>query len=574
MGIYFQTIMWYTITRARLSDQSGETVIRQRVYSRGATMKRLIMLLLAFLVYLPTGLTAQATYAAYAIGNNNTILQLENGNWYAVDPGDAGGFGNLLDIWGSSGDDIYIASGRDELLHFNGTSWERIPMPYEYPMESEYYYAVNGTGPDNIFVGGYWGYNDDWYGIAYHYNGTEWSFIDSPRSIKHIWADPGGGCYAIVKRTDTIFPHDSQYWVLKYEEGTWSYEPVPVGDYYWDEYYGIGGKQTDHPVMVARSYNPMASTSGGTIFIKKDDSSWGGIWRDGECGLYDEKCPVWPVYWYGVWCVSDTDIWTSGEEGSVLHWTPAGYTEYDAGVTETLRAIWGSSNYDIYAVGDAGTIVHFDGIDWTTMSTPTTENLTDIWGLYDIPVATLLQEFSTDTDEGHITIRWSLSEVDESTEFRVSRSAGALPIPVVDNDPDLERNGLSFTYLDTDVELGADYSYLVEYSDGGGWIMLFDTGRIVVPNASLALMPNYPNPFNPSTRITYSVPENGHVSLKIYDVSGKLVRTIVDRSQAPGTYSVNWNGVNDQGRNAATGTYFCRLVTAKRAITNKMLLTR
>jgi hypothetical protein len=537
-------------------------------------MKRLILLSLAILFYLPTVVIAQAAYIAYTVGENNTILKLEDGQWLSVDPGGASGLGGLLDIWGSSDNDIYIADGSDDLLHFNGTSWERIPMPYEYPMESEYYYAVNGTGPDNIFVGGYYGYNDDWYGIAYHYDGTEWSFIDAPRSIQHIWSDPGGGCYAIVKRTDFSFPYDTQYWVMRYEEGAWSYEPVPVGDLYWDEYYGIGGKGTDRPVVVARSYNPMAMTSGGTIFIKKDDSSWGGIWRDGECGLYEEKCPVWPVYWYGVWCVSDSDIWTSGEEGSVLHWTPAGYTEFDAGVTETLRAIWGSSNYDIYAVGDAGTIVHFDGIDWTTMSTPTTENLTDIWGLSETPVATLLQSFSTDTDAGHVTIRWSLSETDEGAGFRVSRSSLDSGVPVVDGDPSIEHDGLSFTYLDYDVEPGEAYSYLVEYSDGDSWIMLFDTGRIVVPDASLTLYPNYPNPFNPSTRIAYSVPAYGHVSLKIYDVSGRLVRTIVEGSKAPGTYTVDWNGLNDQGRNAATGAYFCRLVTAKRAVTLKMLLTR
>ena len=95
-----------------------------------------------------------------------------------------------------------------------------------------------------------------------------------------------------------------------------------------------------------------------------------------------------------------------------------------------------------------------------------------------------------------------------------------------------------------------------------------------MPDPSLALMPNYPNPFNPSTRITYSIPEQGHVSLKIYDVTGRLIRTIVEESKAPGTYTVDWNGLNDQGRNAATGTYFCRLVTAKQAITRKMLLTR
>jgi hypothetical protein len=534
-------------------------------------MKRLIVLFLAVLIFLPTEAPTQGTYVVYAIGNNETILKLEDGNWHAVDPGS--GYSYMLDIWGSSGDDIYITTGWNELLHFNGSSWETIPMPYEYPILGEYYYAVNGTGPDNIFVGGYCGGEDFIIGVAYRYDGTEWSFIDPPRAIRHIWADPGGGCYAIAKRRESYFPYDTQFWVLNYKDGVWSYEPVPVGDMYWDEYYSITGAETDHPVVAARSSNPMAMMESGAIFIKKDDSSWGGIWRDGGCGLYEERCPIWPEYWYGAWCVSETDIWTAGSGGSVLHWTPYGYTEYDTGVTETLRAIWGSSNFDIYAVGDAGTIVHFDGIDWTVMSTPTTQNLADIWGFYEMPVATLLQSFSADTDAGHVAIRWTLSEIDENVTFRVSKTSGAAAA-IVDYDPYIEHDGLAFTYLDHDVEPGETYSYLVEYTDDAGWIMLFDTGRIVVPDASLALYPNFPNPFNPSTRITYSVPEQGHVSLKIYDVTGRLVRTIVEESKAPGMYTADWNGLNDQGRNAATGTYFCRLVTAKQAVTRKLLLAR
>ena len=67
---------------------------------------------------------------------------------------------------------------------------------------------------------------------------------------------------------------------------------------------------------------------------------------------------------------------------------------------------------------------------------------------------------------------------------------------------------------------------------------------------------NYPNPFNPSTTISYSIPEGGHVSLIVYDIRGRKLETIVDETQAPGSYKVNFNASK-----YPSGIYFCRLNT-------------
>lgn len=82
-----------------------------------------------------------------------------------------------------------------------------------------------------------------------------------------------------------------------------------------------------------------------------------------------------------------------------------------------------------------------------------------------------------------------------------------------------------------------------------------------------------PNPFNPTTVIRYDVPANGgHVTLRIYDVRGRVVRTLVDGVKAPGEKRVRWNGRNEQGQPVATGVYFYRMTARGFEMTRKMVL--
>ena len=83
---------------------------------------------------------------------------------------------------------------------------------------------------------------------------------------------------------------------------------------------------------------------------------------------------------------------------------------------------------------------------------------------------------------------------------------------------------------------------------------------------------NYPNPFNPSTRISYTILTAGHVSLSIYDVNGRLIRTLAEVEQAPGQYRVQWNGLDEAGHPVSTGIYFARLKSVMSSQTIKMML--
>lgn len=89
-----------------------------------------------------------------------------------------------------------------------------------------------------------------------------------------------------------------------------------------------------------------------------------------------------------------------------------------------------------------------------------------------------------------------------------------------------------------------------------------------------ALSQNFPNPFNPTTTIEYSIPTTGNVSLVIYNVAGQKVRTLVNGTQAANFYKVVWDGKNDNGMTVGTGTYFYKLVSGNYSKIVKMTLMK
>ena len=85
---------------------------------------------------------------------------------------------------------------------------------------------------------------------------------------------------------------------------------------------------------------------------------------------------------------------------------------------------------------------------------------------------------------------------------------------------------------------------------------------------------NYPNPFNPSTTISYTVPKAGDVRLCIYNTKGQLVKNLVNESRASGKHSVIWNGMDNNGKSVSSGLYIYRIFADNRVVTGKMILTK
>lgn len=94
------------------------------------------------------------------------------------------------------------------------------------------------------------------------------------------------------------------------------------------------------------------------------------------------------------------------------------------------------------------------------------------------------------------------------------------------------------------------------------------------PIASLRLLPCYPNPFNPSTRLSFDLPASGQASLFIFDVRGRRVATILDGWLSDGRHEADWDGRDDAGRSLTSGVYFSLLRYGDEEKSERMVLLR
>ena len=88
------------------------------------------------------------------------------------------------------------------------------------------------------------------------------------------------------------------------------------------------------------------------------------------------------------------------------------------------------------------------------------------------------------------------------------------------------------------------------------------------------LYQNYPNPFNGRTIINYQLIKPGQTSLKIFDLRGKVIRTLVDEYQPIGNYKMNWNGRDSNNKTVSTGVYLFELVVDNKKIVKKLMLIK
>ncbi len=89
-----------------------------------------------------------------------------------------------------------------------------------------------------------------------------------------------------------------------------------------------------------------------------------------------------------------------------------------------------------------------------------------------------------------------------------------------------------------------------------------------------SLSQNYPNPFNPETDISYALPTDCQVKLTIYNIAGQKVRTLVDEHQTTGFKTIHWNGKDNEGKELASGVYFCKIQAGAFTESMKMILMK
>ena len=201
-------------------------------------------------------------------------------------------------------------------------------------------------------------------------------------------------------------------------------------------------------------------------------------------------------------------------------------------------------------------------------------NLTD----HSVPVA--LSSFTATGQQGAIEVSWTTQSEVNALAYHLER--GETADGQYNRIATLEAQGnsetaVNYRYVDEDVDPGQIYYYLLVDEDLQGNKTyhgpVFASAGAEVPGA-YALMPNYPNPFNPSTAIGYAIPQDGQVTLTIYNVLGQEIRTLVDNHQAAGTYTVMWDGKDATGQHLNSGVYFYSIKSGDYSNTRKMVLMR
>ena len=117
----------------------------------------------------------------------------------------------------------------------------------------------------------------------------------------------------------------------------------------------------------------------------------------------------------------------------------------------------------------------------------------------------------------------------------------------------------------------SDYSAPTSFATGA---VVTDVEEQETIPTQFELSQNYPNPFNPTTKITYSLPQNSYVSIKVYDMLGREVRSLVNSEMLAGNHSIEWSGENNFGSKVASGTYIYRITAGNYISTKKMVLIK
>lgn len=185
-----------------------------------------------------------------------------------------------------------------------------------------------------------------------------------------------------------------------------------------------------------------------------------------------------------------------------------------------------------------------------------------------------LSSFTANINSSSVNLLWTVATELNNRGFQVERkTVGSnewLNLAFIDG-RGTTTEIKTYSYSDNDVTSGMSYNYRLRQIDYDGTASVYNLAETIVfgaPN-KFALEQNYPNPFNPSTTITFSIPQKSEVSVKIFDILGKEITTLVNETKDAGKYDVNFNASN-----LASGVYFYSIKAGNFNETKKMTLIK
>ena len=451
------------------------------------------------------------------------------------------GSGSLEGIYGNSNDDIYVASYIGRVYHFNGSDWTEIDISSLIYLRDIFPVSTNNI----ITVGSKILSNPR--AVIYQFDGVDWSTMlpDAFPELEHVWAGSSNNVFVVGSRdeVDNIVCH---YDGIEWTETA----PIPPLDPIRD----IWGTSSDNVFAIIRHDDTI---------LHYDGNNWSVMADYSAVSLMD------------IWGNSGSDIYIVSRSGKIYHYDGNNWSERAVSPYSGMSSIYGSPNGEIFVVGYYwpwgeichGYASHYDGLEWTTMElyqgAINGQEYTTIWGYSEDDIFFTI---------GNLVYHYDgveLSSIGPPIDLWAAYDCWG------DSDGNLYFvNGFDEIHHYDGSDWSTIYTGNGEYLlDIWGWED-YATSVSEIPAAHLTLTQNYPNPFNPSTAIEYYLIEDEHVTLDIYSVSGRLICTLLDDFQTQGKHSIRWGGLDDTGRQVASGIYFCRIKTASGMQTKKIVLAR
>lgn len=201
-----------------------------------------------------------------------------------------------------------------------------------------------------------------------------------------------------------------------------------------------------------------------------------------------------------------------------------------------------------------------------------------------------LTSFSAAVNGGSVVLSWQTGTEVDNYGFEVERASTTLSMTknvIPSGDEGWETIGFvegygnsnspkKYSFIDETPKSGT-VQYRLKQIDTDGSFEYSDIVEVELESnlpTEYSLEQNYPNPFNPSTTIKFDLPKQQKVSLKIYNILGSEVVTLVNEEKEAGRYALQWNGRNSFGGRIASGLYIYRIKTPEFTSTKKMLMLK
>jgi photosystem II stability/assembly factor-like uncharacterized protein len=368
-----------------------------------------------------------------------------------------------------------------------------------------------------------------------------------------------------------------------------------------DDYYGGIFKSTDGGI----NWIQKSSVSSSSIFFLDVNNGW-VVGKEGSVLRSTDGGETWTTKNSGTTndlnCVKFYDLnlgMCAGNGGTVLLSTDGGESWHtqNSGTTNKLNEITFTNSSTVWIAGANGTILNTAnlGDNWTSYDMVTENELTSIsftnentgwfagmngtmFKYHNNVVPVELISFTAKLNNDLVQLNWQTATEINNQGFEIER---CIDMKNWENIGFAEGHGTisspqNYSFTDRNAVGGNKIKYRLKQVDFDGKYKYSNEVEVEIVPAEFVLYQNYPNPFNPSTKIKYSVRETSLITIKVFDIIGAEIETLVDKEMPEGSYEITWNAAN-----LPSGVYFYQLKVypansgARSFIdTKKMMLTK